>query len=31
MPIRIRETLPITTGGNTVAPFIWWDRTAPAE
>lgn len=26
MPVRIRETLPIVHGGNTVALFIWWDR-----
>ena len=27
-PIRVRETLPITKGGNTVALFVWWERTS---
>lgn len=28
-PIRVRETLPITKGGNTVGLFLWFDRAGP--
>ena len=28
LPVRVRATLPITKGGNTVALLVWFDRTA---
>jgi hypothetical protein len=30
-PIRIRETLPIVSRGNTVAVLVWWDRLGPGS
>jgi hypothetical protein len=26
-PVRVRATLPVVSGGHTVALFVWWDRT----
>ena len=30
-PVRVRETLPITHQGNTVALFVWWDRVTESH
>ena len=24
--VRVRDTLPVVSGGNTVGLFVWWDR-----
>ena len=26
-PVRVRETLPIISGGDMIGLFVWWDRT----
>jgi hypothetical protein len=28
-PVRVRETLPIVKGGNTIGLFVWFDRAGP--